>query len=69
MKNSKLKPICGGSNTAQGVQIDVERYVNQGAPVLAEFFGDAKPVSTTVEVSRLVHPDWLVEIKATAVID
>lgn len=49
--------------------IDVERYVNQGAPVLAAFFGDNKPVSTTVEVSRLVHPDWLVEIEATAVVD
>lgn len=49
--------------------IDVERYVNQGAPVLVAFFGDAKPVSTTVEVSRLVHPDWLVEIEATAIID
>lgn len=48
---------------------DVERYVNQGAPVLAKFFGDAKPVSTTVEVSRLVHPDWLVEIEATAIAD
>jgi 2-iminobutanoate/2-iminopropanoate deaminase len=49
--------------------IDVERYVNEGAPVLTKFFGDTKPVSTTVEVSRLVHPDWLVEIEATAIID
>ena len=48
---------------------DVERYINQGSPVLVEFFGDAKPVSTTVEVSRLVHPDWLVEIEATAIVD
>ena len=48
---------------------DVARYIAEGAPVLIAFFGDTKPVSTTVEVSRLVHPDWLVEIEATAVID
>ena len=49
--------------------VDVARYIAEGAPVLIEFFGDTKPVSTTVEVSRLVHPDWLVEIEVTAVID
>ena len=49
--------------------VDIDRYIHQGTPVLKEFFGDAKPVSTTVEVSRLVHPDWLVEIEATAIID
>ncbi len=49
--------------------IDVARYIAEGAPVLIEFFGDTKPVSTTVEVSKLVHPDWLVEIEVTAVID
>lgn len=49
--------------------VDVARYVREGAPVLVKFFGETKPVSTTVEVSRLVHPDWLVEIEATAIID
>lgn len=49
--------------------VDVARYIAEGAPVLIEFFGDTKPVSTTVEVSKLVHPDWLVEIEVTAVID
>lgn len=48
--------------------VDVARYIAEGAPVLIEFFGDTKPVSTTVEVSKLVHPDWLVEIEVTAVI-
>jgi isochorismate pyruvate lyase len=33
-----------------------------------EFFGDVRPVNTTVEVSRLAHPDMLVEIEAVAVI-
>jgi enamine deaminase RidA (YjgF/YER057c/UK114 family) len=33
-----------------------------------EFFGRVRPVNTTVEVTRLAHPDMLVEIEATAVI-
>ena len=49
--------------------VDVARYIAEGAPVLIEFFGETKPVSTTVEISKLVHPDWLVEIEVTAVID
>ncbi len=48
---------------------DVERYIREGAPVLITYFGNTKPTSTTVEVRRLVHPDWLVEIEATAIID
>lgn len=35
-------------------------------PVREEFFGDARPASTLVEVSRLAHPDFLVEIEAIA---
>lgn len=49
--------------------VDVDLYVSEGAPEVVKFFGDTKPTSTTVQVSRLVHPDWLVEIEATAVID
>ena len=32
-------------------------------------FGKNKPASTTIQVERLVHPDWNIEIEATAVID
>lgn len=35
-----------------------DRYVNTQSP----------PVSTFVFVSRLVHPDWLIEIEAVAVL-
>ena len=35
----------------------------------SQFFRDIKPVATMVEVSRLVHPDLLVEIEATAVLE
>lgn len=34
-----------------------------------EFFGEIRPASTMVEISRLVHPDMLVEIEVDAVLD
>ena len=33
-----------------------------------EVFGDIQPVSTMVEVNRLIDPDMLVEIEAEAII-
>jgi 2-iminobutanoate/2-iminopropanoate deaminase len=37
-------------------------------PLRQEFFGAARPASTLVEVSRLVHEDLLLEIEAVAVL-
>jgi 2-iminobutanoate/2-iminopropanoate deaminase len=34
-----------------------------------EIFGQSLPTSTTVEVRRLSHPDFMVEIEAMAVVD
>ena len=34
-----------------------------------EFFGDIRPATSMVEVSRLISPDMLVEIEADAVLD
>ena len=48
---------------------DVDVYISEGAPQVIEFFGDTKPTSTTYQVPRLVHPDWLIEIEDTAIID
>jgi 2-iminobutanoate/2-iminopropanoate deaminase len=39
------------------------------ADVRARFFGIATPTSTTVVVSRLAGPDFMVEIEATAVVN
>lgn len=39
------------------------------ARVHGEFFGDIRPASTVMQVSRFIDPDWLVEIEADAVID
>ncbi|HEY8263966.1 MAG TPA: RidA family protein [Methyloceanibacter sp.] len=36
--------------------------------VHGEFFGEIRPASTMIEVSRFINPDWLVEIEADAVI-
>ena len=33
-----------------------------------EFFGSVRPASTLVEISRLIHPDMLIEIEADAVL-
>jgi enamine deaminase RidA (YjgF/YER057c/UK114 family) len=38
------------------------------ARVHGEYFGDIRPVSTIVQVSRFIEPEWLVEIEADAVI-
>ena len=74
LENIKVSLNAGGAAPSDVVRInvftvDVEAYVNEGAPEGIAFFGDTKPVSTTVEVPRLVHADWLVEIEATAIID
>ncbi|MFB6204923.1 MAG: RidA family protein [Haloglomus sp.] len=34
-----------------------------------EMFGDIRPATTMVEVSRLIHPDLVVEIEAEAIVD
>ena len=36
--------------------------------VHGEYFGDVRPVSTMVEVSRLIDPDWRIEIEVEALI-
>ncbi len=37
--------------------------------VHGEFFRDIRPVSTIMQVSRFVDPEWLVEIEADAMVD
>lgn len=34
-----------------------------------EFFGDIKPAATLVEVSKLIHPDLMVEMEVDAVVE
>ena len=48
---------------------DMDDYLKNGIDQMQTFFGDHKPTSTLVEVSRLVFPEWKIEIEATAVLD
>jgi 2-iminobutanoate/2-iminopropanoate deaminase len=47
---------------------DIEEFFKH-VDVRMEYFGAALPTSTTVEVRRLAHPDFLVEVEALAVTD
>ncbi len=39
------------------------------ADVRRRFFGEHLTASTLVEVSKLAHPDWLIEVEAIAVVE
>jgi len=39
------------------------------AMVHGEFFRDIRPANTIMQISRFIHPEWLVEIEADAVVD
>lgn len=44
---------------------DIDRWEEYGR-AHREFFGKGRPATSMVEVSRLLHPDMLVEIEVTA---
>lgn len=46
---------------------DISRWEEYGR-AHGEFFRDIKPCTTMIEISRLIAPEYLVEIEATAVI-
>jgi enamine deaminase RidA (YjgF/YER057c/UK114 family) len=46
---------------------DINRWEEYGK-AHGEFFGQIKPCTTMVEVSRLISPEYLVEIEATAIL-
>lgn len=47
---------------------DISRW-EEVARAHSEYFRDIRPAATMVEVSRLIHPDMLIEIEMTACID
>jgi 2-iminobutanoate/2-iminopropanoate deaminase len=74
LQNIKLALTSAGASPSNVVRINVlttnvDLYIQKGAPEVINFFGKTKPTSTTYQISRLVHPDWMVEIEATAIID
>lgn len=46
---------------------DISRWA-ETAPVRREFLKEPYPAATAVEVSRLVRPEWLIEIEAVAIL-
>jgi 2-iminobutanoate/2-iminopropanoate deaminase len=47
---------------------DMQVYIAYES-IRSEYFSEPYPVSTAVEVNRLVHPDWLLEIECLAYIE
>ncbi|HEY5889939.1 MAG TPA: RidA family protein [Acidimicrobiia bacterium] len=47
---------------------DIDRWKEAGR-AHGEVFGDVQPASAFMEVQRLLHPDMLVEIEATAYVE
>jgi len=48
---------------------NLDAHMESISKVRKEYFPKEPVASTTVQVQRLVHPDWLVEIEAIAVLD
>ena len=48
---------------------DLDTHLPHIAQIRQEYFPKEPVASTTVQVPRLVHPDWLVEIEVIAVLD
>lgn len=46
---------------------DMDAYLEAERTIAPAFLGPAPPASTLIEVSRLVDPDWLVEVQVDAV--
>ena len=47
---------------------DTSRWEDAGR-AQGEFFGEIRPATTMVEVSRLIDPDMLIEIEADAIVE
>lgn len=74
LENIKKCLAAAGATFDQIVKINVystnlDAHLATIAKLRQEYFTKGPVASTTVQVSRLVQPDWLVEIEAIAVLD
>ena len=72
-ENIKTALAAAGAGLADLVKTttfvtDIDEFLRH-VDVRMEYFGAALPTSTTVEVRRLSHPDFLVEVEALAITD
>ena len=72
LKNLQNVLEASGASLADVVKVTVFlRNMEQRdavAQVRSRFFKDNLPASTLVEVTKLVHQDWLIEIEAVAAV-
>ena len=72
LKNLQNVLEASGASLADVVKVTVflrnMEHRNAVAEVRKRFFKDNLPASTLVEVSKLAHQDWLIEIEAVAVV-
>src|ERR1700682_3396256 len=71
-ENIRICLEAGGASRDDIVKItsfttDIDDFFRHAA-VRNRYFGKALPASTAVEVRRLAHPDWMIEIEATAIV-
>jgi reactive intermediate/imine deaminase len=48
---------------------DIERFDKETRGMRKKYFGDYYPAVTAVEVKRLYHPDYMIEVEAVAVLN
>jgi 2-iminobutanoate/2-iminopropanoate deaminase len=48
---------------------DIERFDRETRGIRKKYFGDYYPAVTAVEVKRLYHPDYMIEVEAVAVLN
>ncbi|MGD8228979.1 MAG: RidA family protein [Desulfobacteraceae bacterium] len=48
---------------------DIERFDKETRDMRKKYFGDYYPAVTAVEVKRLYHPDYMIEVEAVAVLN
>ncbi len=72
LRNLQSVLEAAGASLADVIKVTVflrnMEHRNAVAEVRRRFFKDNLPASTLVEVSKLVHQDWLIEIEAIAVV-
>ena len=72
LKNLQNVLAASGASLADVIKVTVflrnMEHRNAVAKVRKHFFKDNLPASSLVEVSKLVHQDWLIEIEAVAVV-